>query len=94
MEPSNASQLDQAFRALADETRRSIWLELGRQPGLTTAELAARRTRLSRWAVMKHLAVLRDAGLIETLPEGRRRRHYRDERGVQALRRWLEDGAG
>jgi DNA-binding transcriptional ArsR family regulator len=90
MDAAGSEQLDRAFRALADRTRRAIWDELGREPGLTTAQLASRRSRMSRWAVMKHLAVLRDAGLIETLPEGRRRRHYRDERGIQGLRQWLE----
>lgn len=85
-------QLDRAFHALSDPTRRAIWDELGREPGLTTAQLASRRKRLTRWSVMKHLAVLRDAGLIETLPDGRRRRHYRVERGLQPLRDWLAGG--
>ena len=85
-------RLDQAFQALSDATRRSIWHELGREPGLTTAQLASRRKRMTRWSVMKHLAVMREAGLIETLPDGRRRRHYRDERGLTALRSWLEQG--
>lgn len=82
--------LDQTFHALSDPTRRSIWVELGREPGLTTAQLASRRKRLTRWSVMKHLAVLREAGLIETLPDGRRRRHYRVERSLQPMRDWLE----
>jgi DNA-binding transcriptional ArsR family regulator len=47
---------------------------------------------MTRWAVMKHLAVLRGAELIQTLPQGRRRRHYRDERGLQPLRDWLARG--
>ncbi len=91
MDPSEADRLDRAFQALSDPTRRSIWLELGREPGLTTAGLGARRKHMTRWAVMKHLRVLRDAGLIETLPEGRARRHYRDERGLRTLRRWLDE---
>lgn len=82
-------RLDLVFRAMGDATRRAIWRDLTRDPGLTTAELAARRKRLTRWSVMKHLAVLRDAGLIETLPDGRRRRHYRVERGLQPLRDWI-----
>ena len=82
--------LDRGFQALSDPTRRAIWLDLGAEPGLTTAELAERRPRLTRWAVMKHLATLRDAGLIQTLPEGRRRRHYRDARAFQTLRDWID----
>lgn len=82
--------LDRGFQALSDATRRAIWRDLKLEPGLTTAELAERRPRLTRWAVMKHLAVMRDAGLIQTLPEGRRRRHYRDDRAAASLRDWLE----
>ena len=82
--------LDRGFHALSDATRRAIWMDLGPEPGLTTAELAERRSTLTRWAVMKHLAVLREAGLIQTLPEGRRRRHYRDDRALHALGEWLE----
>jgi DNA-binding transcriptional ArsR family regulator len=85
--------LDRAFHALSDVTRRAIWLDLGAEPGLTTVELAERRPRLTRWAVMKHLAVLRDAGLIETLPDGRRRRHYRDDRALATVRDWFERAA-
>jgi DNA-binding transcriptional ArsR family regulator len=87
--PSTPGTLDRLCRCLADETRRGIYEELRDEPGLTTAQLAARRPRMTRWAVMKHLVTLRDAGLVQTLPEGRRRRHYRDDRGLAALREWL-----
>jgi predicted transcriptional regulator len=90
--PTAAETLDGLCRCLADRTRRGIYDELGREPGQTTVQLTARQPRMTRWAVMKHLAVLRDAGLIQTLPEGARRRHYRDERGLQPLRDWLAGG--
>ena len=91
MDPQ-AERLDHLCRALADGSRRRILADLAREPGLTTAQLAARLPRMTRWAVMKHLASLRDAGLIQTLPEGRRRRHYRVERGLQPLHDWLAGG--
>lgn len=84
-------RLDRISHAFADGTRRWIWSELGRRPGATTAELASGQRDITRWAVMKHLGVLRDAGLVQTLPEGRRRRHYRDPRALDPLVRWLED---
>jgi predicted transcriptional regulator len=84
--------LHRLCHCLSDETRRRIYEELGREPGLTTTQLAARQQRVTRWAVMKHLSVLRAADLIQTLPQGRQRRHYRDERGLQPLREWLADG--
>lgn len=82
--------LDRAFRALADETRRHVWIILGEQPGASTSELTTAFPLLSRWAVMKHLSVLRDAGLVQTLPDGRARRHYRIETGMAGVRTWLE----
>jgi DNA-binding transcriptional ArsR family regulator len=83
-------RLDRICQALSDDTRRWLWAELGRRPGATTTELAAARRSLTRWAIMKHLGVLRDAGLIQTLPEGRRRRHYREPASLEPLARWLE----
>lgn len=90
---AQADRLDALFHALADPSRRWIWRELGRRPGATTGELAGGLRGMTRWAVMKHLAVLRAAGLIQTLPEARRRRHYRDERALAPLRDWLAEDA-
>ncbi|CAN5470050.1 hypothetical protein BH24CHL9_BH24CHL9_15510 [soil metagenome] len=89
MATAEADLLDRRFRALADETRRRIWELLGGRPGATTAEIAAGVPRLSRWAVMKHIAGLRDADLVQTLPRGRQRCHYRVERGLDEIRAWL-----
>jgi predicted transcriptional regulator len=89
MDDAETMTLDRTFRALADETRRHIWTILGEHPGASTSELTAAFPRLSRWAVMKHLAVLRDADLVQTLEDGRARRHYRIEAGVDGVRAWV-----
>lgn len=81
--------LDQLCRCLADGTRRRIYEQLGRRPGMSTAEIADWEPRMTRWAIMKHLTVLREAGLIQTMPQGRRRRHFRDDRALAPLRAWL-----
>jgi DNA-binding transcriptional ArsR family regulator len=78
------------LRALADPTRRRLYELLGRRPGLTTAQLVASTPGITRWGVMKHLAVLRDAGLVQTFPEGRRRRHFREIAALTPLRQWLD----
>lgn len=83
------SRLDELLRALADPTRRRLLGLVARQPGLTTAELAALTKGMTRWGVMKHLAVLGSAGLIQTMPEGRYRRHFHEPAAVEPLRRWL-----
>ncbi len=66
--------LDVVWKALADKTRREV-LDALRDGPRTTTELVELFPKLSRFAVMKHIDVLRDAGLITTRPEGRRRIH-------------------
>ena len=56
--------LDVAYAALADATRRAILSRLVAEPGATTGALVDVAPTLTRWAVMKHLEVLRRAGLI------------------------------
>ena len=83
------TQLDDIFRALADPTRRRLLHLVTERPGMSTAELAQRTADMTRWGVMKHLAVLESAGLIQTMPEGRRRRHFHEAQALDPLRRWL-----
>src|SRR5215831_17629326 len=64
--------LDGVWKALSDNTRRSI-LDLLRQGSRTTTEIVEAFTQLSRFGVMKHIDVLREAGLIHTREEGRQR---------------------
>ena len=82
-------RLDEVLRALSDPTRRRLYVEIAAQPGLGTTELAGRTPGMTRWGVMKHLSVLRAAGLIQTLPSGRRRRHYSETGALGPLRGWL-----
>jgi ArsR family transcriptional regulator len=64
---------NQAFRALADETRRDI-LRLLRDGPLTSGGIAARFS--SSWpTISRHLAVLRDAGLVVTERHGQEIRY-------------------
>ncbi|MEO8026892.1 MAG: metalloregulator ArsR/SmtB family transcription factor [Bryobacteraceae bacterium] len=64
--------LDSVWKALSDPTRRAI-LDLLRERPRTTTELVDSFTNLSRFGVMKHIDVLRNAGLIQTREEGRQR---------------------
>ena len=92
MATADAAELDRLLRALADPTRRRILKLLSGRPGMTTNEVSDRVAGMTRWGVMKHLDLLREAGLIQTLPEGRRRRHFREAAGLDPLKSWL-DGA-
>jgi DNA-binding transcriptional ArsR family regulator len=62
--------LDRTFAALADPTRRALLARLGRQDGISVSELAQPFT-MSLPAIMKHLDVLSDAGLIARAKTGR-----------------------
>src|SRR3954467_4259080 len=67
-----AQDLDQIWKALSDETRRTILDFLRTGPKPTTA-IVEQFPDLSRFAVMKHLDVLRQAALVLTREEGRQR---------------------
>ena len=67
-----ADDLDNIWKALSDPTRRTI-LDLLRKGPKTTTEIVDAFPDMTRFAVMKHLDVLRDARLVNTREEGRRR---------------------
>ena len=64
--------LDPVWKALSDPTRRAI-LDLLRDRPRTTTEIVERFPQLSRFGVMKHLEVLRQAQLVATREAGRQR---------------------
>jgi DNA-binding transcriptional ArsR family regulator len=67
-----SDELDAVWKALSDSTRRKI-LDLLRQGPRTTTEIVDEFPHLTRFGVMKHIDVLRAAGLINTREEGRQR---------------------
>jgi DNA-binding transcriptional ArsR family regulator len=67
-----ADELDAVWKALSDATRRAI-LDLLRQGPRTTTEIVEAFPHLSRFGVMKHIEVLREAGLVQTRDERRQR---------------------
>jgi DNA-binding transcriptional ArsR family regulator len=62
--------LDRTFAALADPTRRAMVMRLAERPEISVSELAA-PFAMSLPAVMKHLDVLSDAGLVARSKTGR-----------------------
>jgi DNA-binding transcriptional ArsR family regulator len=65
-----APTLDRTFAALSDPTRRALLAQLNEREGVSVSELA-RPFAVSLPAVMKHLDVLSDAGLISRTKTGR-----------------------
>src|SRR6202795_1946865 len=62
--------LDRTFAALSDPTRRALVMRLAAEPGTSVSQLAA-PFAISLPAIMKHLDVLSDAGLIARTKTGR-----------------------
>ena len=81
------SNLDAAFSALADPTRRAILSRLATGEA-TVMELAA-PFEMTQPAVSQHRKVLEDAGLIVRRVDGARRPRRLAKAGVEAMDQWL-----
>jgi DNA-binding transcriptional ArsR family regulator len=82
-------QLDRTFAALADPTRRAIIAQLGEHAGVSVSDLA-RPFPMSLPAIMKHLDVLADAGLITRSKQGRTVTCRLNAAPMEAAVEWLE----
>jgi DNA-binding transcriptional ArsR family regulator len=81
--------MDQVFRALADESRRSLLDSLSAKSAQTLGELCAGLS-MSRQAVSKHLAILEEANLVSTVKRGRKKHHYLNPVPIaQIANRWI-----
>lgn len=65
-----SARLDRTFAALVDPTRRAILIQLERKDSASISELA-RPFAIKLPAVLKHLDVLEDAGLVTREKAGR-----------------------
>jgi DNA-binding transcriptional ArsR family regulator len=79
---------DQVFAALADPTRWRV-LSLLAERGSGTATTLAGELPVSRVAVVKHLAVLDRAGLVESRRRGREVRYTVRPERLDATARWM-----
>lgn len=76
-----------AFRALADPTRRDILVHLSAGE-MTIAEVADNFS-MTRAAVKKHLTILEDGQLISVRPRGRERVNRLEPLGLKQVSDWL-----
>src|SRR5262245_66244437 len=79
---------DVLFRTLADPTRRAIFERLCREGEQTVGGLTA-RAGVSQPAVSKHLAVLKQAGLVRERHEGRQTHYSAQHGGLAPLIDWI-----
>jgi DNA-binding transcriptional ArsR family regulator len=85
---SKAAQLDAAFAALSDATRRGVLEQLGRADASIT-ELAE-RFDMTLTGMKKHVSVLEQAGLVTTEKLGRVRTCRLGGRGLAEEAAWIE----
>jgi DNA-binding transcriptional ArsR family regulator/uncharacterized protein YndB with AHSA1/START domain len=81
--------LDDAFRALADPSRRVLLDSLNERNGQTLGELCS-RLDMARQSVSKHLAVLEAANLVTSVRRGREKLHYLNAAPINEIaERWI-----
>lgn len=82
------------FRGLGDPARLALIEELGARNDQTLFELCVRLINrghsMSRQAVAKHLAVLRDGGLVQPSSGGRTTIHHLDRAALAEARAWID----
>ncbi len=94
--PTQQSQDERAgavFVALADPTRRTLLAALAEHPSATATELAA-ELPITRQAVLKHLAALADAGLLDRERAGREVRYTVTPAPLNDAVSWIAEVGG
>jgi DNA-binding transcriptional ArsR family regulator len=82
-------ELDLVFQALADPTRRAIVERLTRGPA-SVSELTAPLT-MSMPAVLQHLRLLQDSGLVRSSKVGRVRTCEIEPTALRTAEQWITD---
>jgi DNA-binding transcriptional ArsR family regulator len=81
--------IDAIFHALGDPTRRAIMERLGRGP-ISVSQLAE-PLNMTLAAVVQHLQILEESGLVATEKVGRVRTCRIEPSGLAAASQWLAD---
>ena len=87
--PATKISIDRVFHALGDPTRRAIVERLSDGP-LSVSRLAE-PFRMTVTAVMQHVQVLEESGLVHTEKLGRVRTCRVEPGGFSALEQWIRD---
>ncbi len=79
--------VDRVFHALGDATRRTMMERLSRGP--MSVSLLAEPLQMTLAAVVQHLQILEEAGLVKTEKVGRVRSCRIESAGLETATRWL-----
>src|SRR2546429_8281920 len=81
--------IDRVFHALGDPSRRAIMEKLSQGP-ISVSHLAE-PLNITLAAVVQHLQVLEESGLVQTEKIGRVRTCRIEPDGLSAARKWIDD---
>ena len=87
--PAKKADVDRVFHALGDPTRRAIVQKLSRGPISVTR--LAEPLAITLAAVVQHLQVLEESGLVHTEKVGRVRTCRIEPRGLAVAEQWIRD---
>ena len=85
----NQSAVDRVFHALADPTRRALLSQLCHGPASVTD--LARPLEVTLAAVVQHVQVLEESGIVRTQKIGRVRTCQMSPEGLSVAERWIAD---
>jgi DNA-binding transcriptional ArsR family regulator len=91
--PASTDRAGAVFGALSDPTRRALLAAIARQPAATATELAS-ALPISRQAVLKHLAALAEAGLLDRERFGREVRYRVTPAPLSDAVSWMAEVGG
>jgi len=87
--PADKLKVDRVFHALGDATRRTIMEKLSQGP--VSVSHLAEPLDLTLAAVVQHLQVLEDCGLVHTEKVGRVRTCRIEPKGLSVAEQWIRD---
>ena len=87
--PSHRVNIDRVFHALGDPTRRAIVERLSQGP-ISVSRLAE-PLDVTLAAVVQHLQVLEESGLVQTEKIGRVRTCSLEPGGLSVAEKWIDD---
>ena len=87
--PKKQPDIDRIFHALGDPTRRAIMEKLS--AGAISVSQLAEPLDITLAAVVQHLQILEDSGLVQTEKVGRVRTCRIEPAGLSAAEQWIAD---
>jgi len=87
--PGDKLKIERVFHALGDATRRAILEKLGHGP--VTVSRLAEPLGLTLAAVVQHLQILEESGLVQTEKVGRVRTCRIEPKGLSVAEQWIRE---